>query len=239
MSTYSVEEALELLQATAHPENLSGMQRFGINTNNALGVSVPDLQRIAKQIGRNHPLALEIYKTGVHEARILAAYLADPLLLTEEQMDVWVKDFDSWDTCDLVCSSLFDQSPFAIQKAFEWSAREEEFVRRAGFVMMAALAVHDKTMTDEQFEAFFSIIIKYSVDERNFVKKAVNWALRNIGKRNLRLNRAAIVVANQLLEIKSRSARWIARDALRELKSDRVQQRLTHLENKKSIISGN
>jgi 3-methyladenine DNA glycosylase AlkD len=234
MSDWSVSQVIENLKANAHPENLEGMRRYGINTREALGINVPVLEKMAKEIGIDHPLAMELWETGIHDARILAGFIADPTLLSEAEMEAWVKDFDSWDVCDLTSSGIFDQSPFAIQKAFEWSGREEEFVRRAGFVIMAGLSVHSKTMTDEQFEAFFKPIIERSNDERNFVKKAVNWALRNIGKRNRDLNQAAIDVANKLLETGSRSARWIARDALRELTSDKVRQRLTRMENKKT-----
>jgi 3-methyladenine DNA glycosylase AlkD len=218
------------LRQKANPENVAGMARYGIKSETALGISLPALQKVARHLGKNHALALELWDSCIHEARILAGLIADPALLSETEMEHWVSDFDSWDVCDQVCSTLFDASPLAVQKAFEWSEREEEFVRRAGFVLMAALSVHNKRMSDRDFEAFFPRIIEQSDDERNFVKKAVNWALRQIGKRDLRLNQAAIETARRIAERNSRAARWIAADALRELTSEKVQQRISKKE---------
>jgi 3-methyladenine DNA glycosylase AlkD len=217
---------IDRLKALANSGNVEGMARFGINPHNTLGLSIPTLRQIAKETGRDHGLAGELWDSGIHEARILAAYVDDPKQVDEEQMDRWALDFDSWDVCDQVCGDLFDQTPFAWPKAVEWSQREEEFVRRAGFALMAALAVHDKAASDGQFEVFFPAIIGAATDGRNFVKKAVNWALRNIGKRNRSLNARAIEIAEQISQIDSPVARWIASDALRELRSPNIQARL-------------
>ncbi|MDE3089427.1 MAG: DNA alkylation repair protein [Chloroflexota bacterium] len=217
MSTQS-HVILEQLKSLRNPRNIVGMARFGINPRNTLGVSIPTLRRIAKQAGKDHRLARELWQSGIHEARILAAMVDVPEQVTDAQMERWVKDFDSWDVCDQVCSNLFDQTAFAHRKAVEWSRREEEFVKRAGFVLMAALAVHDKAASDAAFLKFLPIIQRAATDERNFVMKAVNWALRQIGKRNAALNRAAIATAREIQQIDSRAARWIAADALRELK---------------------
>lgn len=221
------EEIIARLKSMANPENVAGMARYGISTKNTLGISIYTLRPLAKEIGRDHELALELWESGIHEARILAAYVDDPTLISEEQMEHWVMDIDSWDVCDQVCSSLFDRTPYAYVKAFEWSERQEEFVKRAGFVLMAALSVHDKNAQDSQFEDFFPVIIREVMDERNYVKKAVNWALRQIGKRNRQLNDRAIQTAQEIKKIDSRAARWIATDALRELTGEKVQKRLS------------
>jgi len=202
------------------------MARFGINPKNTYGISIPGLRRIAKELGRNHVLALQIWRSGIHEARILASMIDDPQKVTSPQMERWVGDFDSWDVCDQCCSNLFDKTTLTRTKAVEWSSRNEEFVKRAAFALMAALATHDKTTDDAQFKRFLRIISVQSNDERNFVKKAVNWALRGIGKRNSDLNKAAIATANKIQEHPSKTARWIASDALRELTSQAIQQRL-------------
>lgn len=210
-------EVLKRLETEANPENVKGMTRFGINPQNTLGVSVPFLRKLAKEIGKNHKLALELWDSKIHEARILAAFIDDSKLVTSKQMDDWVNDFDSWDICDQVCSNLFDKTPFAFEKINVWCNKKEEFVRRAGFVMMAVLAVHDKFSTDEKFKSLFTLIKKYSFDERNFVKKAVNWALRQIGKRNKKLLTHALDCAKEIRQMDSKSAKWIAADAIREL----------------------
>jgi len=221
-----LEHVLRELKSMANPKNVEGMARFGISREGTLGISIYDLRPMAKRIGKDHELAAKLWSTGIHEARLLAGYIDDPEKVTERQMEAWAADFDSWDVVDQVCSSLFDQTDIAYSKAVEWSRREEEFVKRAGFVLMAALSVHDKKASDSQFEKFFSIIKRESTDERNFVKKAVNWALRQIGKRNLALNKKAVKVAEEISRIDSRSARWIAADALRELNGDKVKKRL-------------
>lgn len=207
-------QIIKKLKSLANPEAVAGMARFGINPKNTYGVSIPALRKMAKEIGKNHILAEDLWKSGVHEARILAGMIDAPEMATDEQMERWVKDFDSWDVCDQVCGNLFDRTAFAYKKAMEWSKRKEEFVKRAGVVMMAELAVHDKNVCDEEFLRFLPVIKRESTDERNFVKKAVNWALRQIGKRNACLNREAIKTAQEIQKIDSRAARWIASDAI-------------------------
>lgn len=202
------------------------MARYGINPENSYGISIYVLRKLAHEIPKDHSLALKLWNSGIREARILACYIDDPKKVTQRQMEKWVKDFNSWDVCDQVCCSLFDQTKFAYHKAFEWSEKEEEFVKRAGFTMIAALSVHDKKAKDITFKKFLPIIKREAVDNRNYVKKAVNWALRNIGKRNLNLNRAAIKTAEEIKNIDSKAARWIASDALRELTSEKIQKRL-------------
>lgn len=213
------EKIIKELKSLANPQNVDGMVRFGISPHNTLGVSVVTLRKIAKNIGKDHSLALELWQSGIHEARILAAFVDVPLEVTEEQMDTWVRTFDSWDVCDQVCSNLFDKTPYAFKKAHAWAEAEQEFVKRAGFAMMAVLAVHDKNAKDEIFLRFFPLIKKESTDDRNFVRKAVNWALRQIGKRNSYLLGKAIILAFDIEKSNSKSARWIAKDALRELQA--------------------
>ncbi len=222
---YSTEEVIDRLRSLSNPANVEGMARFGINPQGTLGISIYDLRKIAKECGKDHRLAEELWQTGLHEARILASMVEEPSQVDEEQVERWVKGFDSWDVCDQVCD-LFGRLPMATQKAMQWSQRPEEFVKRAGFTLMAELAAHDKQAKDELFEAFFVPIVRESGDGRNFVRKAVNWALRNIGKRNARLNRLAIETAREIGKTGSKSARWIASDALRELTGEKVQRRL-------------
>jgi 3-methyladenine DNA glycosylase AlkD len=219
-------DILDKLKALSDPKAVEGMARFGINPENTYGVSIPNLRKIARETGKNHALAQELWASGIHEARILASMIDDPRMATEEQLEIWVKDFDSWDVCDQCCINLFDKTGFAYRKAVEWSERDEEFVKRAGFVLMARLAVCDKKAANNQFEVFLPIIRREASDNRNYVKKAVNWALRQIGKRNTDLNRKAIETAEEIQKTDSRSARWIASDAIRELTSASVQKRL-------------
>jgi 3-methyladenine DNA glycosylase AlkD len=202
------------------------MARYGIKPGKVYGVSIPNLRSMAKEIGTDHDLALELWDSGIHEARILASMIADPDMTTERLADAWVKDFDSWDVCDQCCMNLFENTKFAYAKAIEWSASDKEYVKRAGFVMMARLAVSDKKAKDEKFLAFLDIIKKEACDSRNYVQKAVNWALRQIGKRNANLNRLALETAEEIQKMSPRSAKWIASDAIRELKSEEVQKRL-------------
>jgi 3-methyladenine DNA glycosylase AlkD len=220
------EEVLEWLKSLANPEAIAGMARYGISPQNTLGVSVRVLRKMASEIGRDHLLAEKLWSSGVHEARILASMVDDPRMVTDEQMEVWAADFDSWDVCDQCCGNLFDKTPFAYRKAAEWAARDEEFVKRAGFALMAWLAFHDKQAPDGAFLDFLPIIERESVDGRNYVKKAVNWALRHIGKRNAALNIMAIQTAKEIQATGSKPARWIAADALRELTGWKVQERL-------------
>ena len=203
------------------------MAKFGINPKNTRGISLYDLRPLAKKIPRNHQLALDLWKTGIHEARILAPMIDIPHKVTEEQMEEWAKDFDSWDIVDQCCGNLFKDTKFAKKKILEWSERKEEFVKRTAFALICEFAYHDKTMKDADFETYFPIIKREATDERNFVKKAVNWALRNIGKRNLTLNKKAIKIAEEIKKIQNKTSRWIANYALRELKSEAVQRRLT------------
>lgn len=219
-------EVLERLREKARADQLDGMARYGIVTENRLGVSVPDMRRLAKELGKDHGLALQLWKTGVQEARIMAALIDDAHAVNEEQMEEWVKDFNSWDVCDQVCMNLFDKTPHAWKKVRDWSAREEEFVRRAAFSLIACLAWHDKKADDKMFVDLLPVIQDAATDERNYVKKAVSWALRHIGKRNLSLNREALQTARLIQKIDSRAARWIASDAIRELEGEAVQRRL-------------
>jgi 3-methyladenine DNA glycosylase AlkD len=220
------EEVIAQLKATANPEAVKGMARFGISAANTLGVSIPNLRKMARTIGKNHQIALQLWVSGIHEARILASIIDDPGSVTSEQVDKWALDFDSWDICDQCCSNLFHKTGFAVQKTLEYSSRDEEFVKRTAFALMAVLAVHAKKADNRQFEEFLSIIKRESTDERNFVKKAVNWALRQIGKRNLYLNQKAIETAREIQGTDSKAARWVASNAISELTSQSVQKRL-------------
>jgi len=229
---------MDELAGMASEANRAGMARYGIKTDDAFGVPVPELRRIAKGHRRDHELALALWQTGSHEARLLAGMVDDPAQVTEEQMESWAGDFDSWDVCDQVTSNLFDKTPFAYDKVAEWSGREDEWVKRAAFATAAALAVQDKKAADERFVPILALVRREAGDDRNFVKKAVNWALRNIGKRNAALHAAAIETATAILaeadvraaadrrDAAARSGRWIARDALRELRSEKVLRRL-------------
>jgi 3-methyladenine DNA glycosylase AlkD len=208
------------------PNAVEGMARYGINPDNNLGIGVTTLRRMAREIGKDHELALQLWSSCIRDARILAASIDDPHLVTEDQMESWVKDFDSWDICDHCCGHLFDKTPFAYEKALRWGTRQEEFVKRAGFALMAWLPVHDKKAVDKAFVDFLPVIKKGSTDERNYVKKAVSWALRNIGKKNRDLNRSAIRTAKEIRKLDCKTARWIAADVLRELTSDAVKRRL-------------
>jgi 3-methyladenine DNA glycosylase AlkD len=206
------------------------MARFGIVAKNVYGVSKPKLDELARKIGRDHSLGLELWETGNHDARILAGLVAERKLTTGKQMERWVRDFDNWDVCDGTCCHLFVFATHAWQKAHSWSRRKKEFEKRAGFALAAFLACHDKTAPDAKFQKYLEVIEREAWDDRNFVRKAVNWALRNIGKRNLSLNRAAIASAERIATQGSRAACWIAADALRELKSEAVQTRLRRRE---------
>jgi 3-methyladenine DNA glycosylase AlkD len=227
------------LAARGSEANRAGMARYGIKVDDAYGVSVTELRRFAKQIGRDHDLALALWRTGNHEARLLAAFVDEPARVDAGQMERWAADFDSWDVCDEVTTDLFDQTPLGWTKAAEWATRPEEFVKRAGFALMAGLAVHDKSAGDEAFLGLLAAIESGAFDERNFVRKAVNWALRNIGKRNRALHEACLACALRIRaaaderagaprggDAATRAARWVASDALRELRSPKVLARL-------------
>jgi 3-methyladenine DNA glycosylase AlkD len=215
----TIQEILAALHKASIPANLAGMQRFGIDTTHALGIPIPALRALAKKIKTNHELALELWKTNIHEARILASMIDDPAQVTSAQIDVWAKDFNSWDICDQVCGNLFDRTPFVMTKIKTFSKSKHEFIKRAAFSLMAEFAVHKKTAGDDVFMEFFPIIEREAWDDRNFVKKAVNWALRGTGKRNSRLHKQAIDCAKRILLQDSKAAKWIAKDALRELEN--------------------
>jgi 3-methyladenine DNA glycosylase AlkD len=228
--TWDAKRALRELKSLGERRNVEGMARFGIVAKNVYGVSKPKLDELARKIGRNHSLGVELWETGNHDARILAGLVAERKLVTSKQMERWVRDFDNWDVCDGTCGHLFVFAKPAWQKAHSWGRRKKEFEKRAGFALAAFLACHDKKAPDAEFKKYLEVIEREAWDERNFVRKAVNWALRNIGKRNLALNRAAIVSAERIAMQGSRAARWIAADALRELKSEAVETRLRRRE---------
>ena len=227
------DEVINKLKDLSQNKSIEQMSRFGITPKKAYGIKIPDLRTFSKEIGKDHHMAVHLWKSDIRETRILACMIEDPKMVTEEQMEQWVMDFDYWELCDQCCMNLFEKMPIAYQKTVEWSFRDEEFVKRAGFALMARLAVSDKKAEDAEFEKFFPHIIRESVDERNYVKKAVNWALRQIGKRNISLNKKALEVSNKIHKIDSKSAKWIASDALRELESEAVQKRLRNKKSKK------
>jgi len=218
--------ALEELRALGERRNVQGMARFGIRAKIVYGVAKPKMDALARRIGKDHQLALELWASGVHDARILAGLIDLPREVSSAQMEGWVRDFDNWDVCDGTCCHLFVFAASAWKKAVAWSRRDHEFVKRAGFALMAYLAYRDKQATDAQFRRLLPLIEREAYDNRNFVRKAVNWALRNIGKRNLRLNREATRSAARIRRQDSPAARWIAADALRELQGAAVQARL-------------
>ncbi|MBL7200139.1 MAG: DNA alkylation repair protein [Anaerolineae bacterium] len=222
----SVDQVIEQLQALSRPDQLEGMARYGMTVEKRLGVSIPHLRKLAKGIGVDHGLALALWETGIAEARIVAAMVDVPEEVTEAQMEDWVAGLDSWDVCDQLCMNLFDKTPLAWRKVREWSEREEEFVKRAAYALLACLAWHDKGATDEQFTALIPLIVREATDGRNYVKKAVSWALRHIGKRNARLNEIALEAARQLQGMDDKTARWIGTDAVRDLTSDATRKRL-------------
>lgn len=216
---WTVDDVLKKLQELGSEKNREGMKHYGINVQTAFGVSPVTGRKLAKQIGKNHSLALALWKTGKHEARFIASILADIEKATPTLLEKWVKDFNSWDLVDGVCGNLFIRTPYAFDKAMEWSHREEEFVKRAGYTMMAELAVHDKNAEDKKYITFLPHIIRGAEDERNFVKKAVNWALRQIGKRNKVLHQHALKTAYKIKRLENKAARWVANDAIRELEN--------------------
>ncbi|MBT4487384.1 MAG: DNA alkylation repair protein [Rhodospirillaceae bacterium] len=223
---HSVKSVLAEMKKTADPGRLDGMARYGINIERRLGLKMPEIRAMAKKIGRDHDLALGLWASEIHEARILAPMLAQPAKVDGALMDHWVAGFDSWDICDQCCMNLFRRLPLAWDKVAAWAPREEEFVRRAAFALIATLSVHEKAEPDARFIALLSLIEAHSDDNRNFVRKAVNWALRQIGKRNQALNGEAIRAAERILARDTRAARWIAKDALRELRDRKTRMRL-------------
>jgi 3-methyladenine DNA glycosylase AlkD len=223
---WSVGRVVGELRRLGTKRNVEGMARYGIRAQKVFGVSKPKLDALARKIGKNHVLGLELWSTGIQDAKILAGLISEPGKVTASQMELWVRDFDNWDSCDGTCCHLFVFARPAWRKAFAWTKRREEFQKRAGFALAAYLAYRDKSAGDAKFMRFLKVIEREADDERNFVRKAVNWALRNIGKRNRRLNGAAIATARRLRKKESRVARWIAADALRELEGEAVQSRL-------------
>jgi 3-methyladenine DNA glycosylase AlkD len=224
-SSPALKEVMARLHSMADPKLLENEKRLGIDVENGLGISIWDLRKVAKEIGHDQALAEQLWKTGIREARLLAGYVADPETISEATIERWAKDFNSWDIVDQVADAIWF-SPYGYKKAIEWSKRKEEFVKRAAFVLMAGLAFYDKKAPNEKMEQFFPIIARESTDDRNYVKKAVNWALRNIGKKNAVLNRKAITTAKQLAKSEDKTAQWIGKDALKELMSDKVQAKL-------------
>lgn len=225
-SAWTKSRVLQELKSLADPDARAKLAYFGVNVPEAYGISAPILHKFARHIGRDQKLAEELWASGIHEARILAALLGEPGKVTPAQMERWVKGFDSWDVVDTACCYLYAEAKPAWKKAIEWSHRQKEFEKRASFALVAYLSYKDKVAPDARFVRFLRVIEREAWDERNFVRKAVNWALRNIGKRNLRLNREAIRAAERIRQQGSRPARWIAADALRELTSEAVQARL-------------
>jgi 3-methyladenine DNA glycosylase AlkD len=222
----TLEEITVWLETRRNPENLAGMARFGINVERAFGIPLQELRLLSKRIGKNHVLAGRLWSTGLHEARLLAMLIEDPASLSNKQMERWVRDFDSWDLCDGCCIHLFRKTPNAYERAIEWTKSEREFVKRAGFALIATLAVHARRTDDAYFLECLERVGHASGDERNFVRKAVNWALRQIGKRNLFLHDAALKCARELAASEAKSARWIGKDALRELSDEKIIRRI-------------
>ena len=226
----NVAEILRKLESLGSPENVAGMERFGITAPRSFGIATPVLKELAREVKKQtpdrHSLALQLWETGNYEARAIAFFIDDPRAVTPEQMEDWASDFDNWATVDGTCCYLFCRTPFAYRKVFEWAERDDEFVKRAAFSLIAYLAVHDKKADDDELAPFFSLIERHADDDRNFVKKAVNWALRQLGKRNLELNELAVATAERIKRQDTKAARWIASDALRELTSEKVRVRL-------------
>jgi 3-methyladenine DNA glycosylase AlkD len=222
----SKDEVLTWLERKGNRLDVEGMARFGIHTDRAFGVSMGTMRPLAKRLGTHHALATALWKSGWHEARILATLVDDPRQVTRRQMNAWAADFDNWAICDTACLRLFGRTPFAWEKACQWSTSPREFVKRAAFALMASLAGHDKTASNAQFLDLLPLIEQGARDERNFVKKGVNWALRRIGRRSLALNAAALAVAKRLSQSDEASCRWVGKDALRQLASAKARSRL-------------
>jgi 3-methyladenine DNA glycosylase AlkD len=224
-----VREILAWLEKRGSKKNRDGMARYGIVASKVYGVSVSTIRAKGKELGRNHQLALALWDTGWYEARMLAAFVEDPAQVTASQMDRWVKDFDNWAICDTLCFHLFDRTSHAWKKIDQWSRRREEFVKRAGFALLAGVALHDRKAPDHLFAGSLALIGKASDDDRNFVKKGVSWALRTIGHRNAALHTAAMKLADRLSKSNDKSAKWIGKDALRDLSRQMVKDRVAKL----------
>lgn len=221
-----LQEIIDRLELLSMPENIEGMARFGITPEKTYAIKIPELRKIAKEIGKNHDMALKLWKLDFRETKILACMIDDPKLVSSKQLDDWVLEFDYWEICDQCCMNLFRKTSFAYDKIYEWGKHEDEFVKRAAFSLLAVMAVHDKMQPDEKFEQYFPLIISASSDNRNFVKKAVNWALRSIGKKNRKLNASSIELAEKILDLNTKSSKWIATNALKELKSEKIRKKL-------------
>lgn len=219
-------EVLTWLKRRGTRRNVEGLARYGIQARRPLGVPMGTLKSLSKRLGKDHALAADLWKSGWYEARLLAALVDDPQLVTRRQMDAWAAGFENWGDCDTVCFTLFDRAPFAWEKARQWATSPREFVKRAAFALMASLAGHDKAASDAQFLTLLPLIERGARDERNFVKKGVNWALRRIGERSLALNSAAVATAKRLARSEQASCRWVGKDALRQLASPPVRARL-------------
>jgi len=220
------DEVLAWIERKGTRRTVDGMARYGIVAKQAFGVPVGTLRTLAKRIGKNQALSLELWESGCYEARLLAAFVGDPAQVTKRQMNAWAADFENWADCDTACFCLFDRSPHAFDKAREWTSSPREFVRRGGFVLMACLAAHDKKAPDARFRAFLPLIEKGARDDRNFVKKGVSWALRGIGRRSPPLYAAAVALASRLASSEEAAPRWVGKDALRDLEKPKVRARL-------------
>ena len=232
-----VQNIIEVFEDNANPAAVEGMARYGIRGGHVYGLSIPFIRSMARKIVKNQPLALDLHHQGSREARILAYMIAEPSETGDDLMESLAASFDSWEVCDQCCMNLFEKLPSAWVKAVEWNVRPEEYVKRAGFVLMARLAVSDKKAADDRFIPFLDLIVRKSTDTRAMVKKAVNWALRQIGKRNARLNEISCATARDIKVLNSGSARWIAADALRELESEAVRKRLDTKKKQLSVTS--
>lgn len=226
----TVDEIIDELRELSDPAKIADLERYAIKTPKVFGISTPELKAFAREVKKlvddRHMTAFGLWQTGIFDAQAVAFLIDDPKQVTKEQMDAWAADFDNWATVDGTCCYLFCRTPFAYEKAFKWATASPEFTKRAAFSLMAYLAVHDKQADDESLAAFLPVIEEHSFDDRNFVRKAVNWALRQIGKRNATLNKLAIETAERIRMQNTRSARWIAADALRELKHPRILERV-------------
>jgi 3-methyladenine DNA glycosylase AlkD len=230
-----VRDALAWLKRRGTRRDREGMARYGIVADKVFGVSVANIQRLARRLGRDHDLAAALWETGWYEARMLCAFVDEPARVTAAQMDRWAADFDNWAICDTLCFHLFDRTPHAWRKVERWSRRREEFVKRAAFALLASLGLHDKETGDEPFQRSLALIERGAADERNFVKKGVSWALRAVGRRNPALNAAAVDAARRLAESDRPSARWIGKDALRELTGPVVRRQLAARRSRRSV----
>lgn len=222
----TVQEVVAWLRRRANPRNVAGMARYGISARGTLGVPIPPLRILARKLRPNHQLALRLWDSGIHEARILASMVDDPMKVSSRQMDAWLADIDSWDVCDQLCANLLERVPVARNRLKLWARRKPEFIKRAGFVLMARIAVSDKRAPDDLFQDYLRFLVRHGADSRNMVRKAVNWAIRQIGKRNPSLQRSSVIAAREFARHTDPAIRWIGVDALRELNSVAVLTRL-------------